>query len=95
MGMYELTIVLTGATTPAGKKATSEKIEKLVKNLKGKFMKSEDWGKIDLAYPIAKADTGIFLYSELELDSQAAKAINEKLRLENDIIRYLLVRKDK
>ena len=94
MNNYELTIVLRGSATTIGKKTASEKVEKLVKNLKGKLVKSEEWGKIDLAYKIDKEGSGVFLFSEFEMDSQDAKNINEKLKLEDDIIRYLLVRKE-
>lgn len=91
---YELTIVLGGEASAAKKKSAIEKIEKLVSTLKGKVRKMDEWGKIDLAYPIQKKKSGIFLYFELDLGSSEAKGIPGKLKLESDIIRYLLVRKD-
>ncbi len=91
---YELTLVLPGDASSAKKKSAIEKIEKLVKTLKGKVKKMNDWGKIDLVYPIKKKSVGNFLYFEVELGSPEAKSIPGKLKLEGDIIRYLLVRRE-
>lgn len=94
MVKYELIIVLPGKATPAKKKAVIEKIDKLVNTLKGKVGKIDDWGEVDLAYKIDDSSTGIFLNFPLELEAVNAKTITEKLKFEEDIIRYLLIRKD-
>lgn len=78
----------------AKKKSTREKIEKMLKTLKVKVGKVDDWGEIELAYPIKKSTAGIFLHFHLELDAEAVKIIAAKLKLEEDILRYLLVRKE-
>ena len=92
MGKYELTVVLDGKATAAKKKRVVEKIKKLISTFKGKVGKVEDWGEKELAFKIKKSTTGIFLHIPLELNPEAAKAINGKLRLEEEILRYLLVR---
>jgi len=92
MGNYELTVVLSGNTTVAKKKNTQEAIAKIVKIIGGKVGKVENWGKKELAYKIAKNDSGIFLHFPLELEAEAAKNLDTKLNLEEDIIRYLLIR---
>ncbi|OGM11525.1 30S ribosomal protein S6 [Candidatus Woesebacteria bacterium RBG_16_34_12] len=95
MSNYELTVVLPGKSTTAKKKSIQEKIEKLVNLDKGKVVKFEDWGEIELAYQIKKSDTGIFLHFLIELDSDKIKDISLKLKLEEEIIRSLLVKKNK
>lgn len=95
MRNYELTIVLPGKATPAKKKSTQEKIGKLLTSQKGKVNKVDDWGEKKLAYPIAKNESGTFLHFEIELNALSAKALDSKLNLEEDIIRYLLVKKQK
>ena len=94
MNSYELTVVLPGKATVAKKKSAKNKIEKMVTTLKGKVSKVEDWGEIELSYPIKKMETGIFLHFALELETETVKAIIEKLKLEEEIIRYLLIRKE-
>lgn len=95
MRNYELTVVLPGGSTAAKKKTFREKIEKIVKVFKGKIGKIDDWGELDLAFPIANSNTGIYLHFPLELDTNGAILIVEKLRLEEGLLRYLLVRKEK
>ncbi|OGM87397.1 30S ribosomal protein S6 [Candidatus Woesebacteria bacterium RIFOXYD1_FULL_40_21] len=95
MQKYELTLVLDGKATAAKKKSIQEFIEKVVKTVKGKVGKVEEWGKRDLAYKIGKSTSGEFLIFPLELDVQSLKGIFLKLKGQEDIIRYLLIRKEK
>ncbi len=92
MRKYELTIVLPGSVTPVKKKAAKEKIEKLIKVLKGVVVKFDDWGEKQLAYEIKKNTSGTFLHFQIELDGNFAKEIDKKLRLDEEVIRYLLVK---
>lgn len=94
MKNYELTIVLPGNATAAKKKDAGERIEKMVKVNGGKVAKADDWGKKELAYEIDKNDSGIFLYFELEMPTEAVKALKDKMKLEDDIIRYLVIAKN-
>jgi len=93
MKQYELTLLLPGGVTVAKKKSVTETIEKLVKMNKGAVVKSEDWGEKDLAYAISKNEKANFLYFDLEMEPPAVKAVNDKLRMEDGILRHLLVSK--
>lgn len=92
---YELVVVLDGKATAAKKKALSEKIAKMVNVLSGKIVSETDWGVRELAYEINDLKTGLYLIFELELPAAGAKSLNDKLHLEEEIIRYLLVTKEK
>lgn len=94
MTKYELTIVLDGKATSAQKKAKVSFLESLIKINDGKITKSDDWGVKDLSYKIAKSLTGAFLYFELTLDPSKVKEVSEKVKLEDGILRYLLVKQD-
>jgi small subunit ribosomal protein S6 len=94
MNTYELVLVLDGKATSAKKKSTIAKIEKLIKILGGKVKKTEDWGVKELAYNIKKSTSGLFLIFTLELEGKAVNTIPAKLKLETDILRYLLIRKE-
>ena len=91
---YELTVVLPEKATPAKKKAVDEIVEKLVKVSKGKILKKDDWGKLELFYPIKKESSGNFIFFELELEPEQVKNLSQKLNLEEEIIRLLLVKKE-
>ena len=94
MNKYKLTALLPAGVTAAKKKNLQEKVEALVKSLKGKVTKVDDWGDIDLQYVIKKNKAANFVNYELELESNAVKKMNDKLRLEDAIIRHLVVRSE-
>ncbi len=93
MNTYELTLVLDGKTGAAKKKKALENLEKILKIFKGAIKESKEWGVKELAYKIGKSETGLYLFFELELEPSAVKQLNEKLRVDADIIRFLLVKK--
>ena len=73
--------------------------EKILSLFKGSIKESKEWGVKKLAYPIrsanskiGKSDTGLYLFFNLELDSKGVKVLNDKLRIDPDLIRYLIVK---
>ena len=93
MNNYELTIILEGKTTAAKKKTVLESIEKTVKLLKGEMNKVEDWGVKELFHKMNKKSEGAFLHIPLKLPATAIKQLDLKLKTEDNIIRYLIVKK--
>ena len=92
MNNYELTVILGEKTTPAKKKAFTQKVEKLLKVLEGKVIKTDDWGKQDFCYKIDKQTSGNYLFFKLELQSEGSKALADKLRMDDEVVRHLLLR---
>lgn len=92
MNKYELTLVLDGKAGAAKKKKTIENLEKILKIFKGAIKESKEWGVREMAYKIGKSETGLYLFFELELPAEAVKQLNEKLRVDADIIRFLIVK---
>jgi len=95
MNSYELTVIIDGKATPAKKKAFLGRVSKLIKLFKGEITKEDDWGKRDLAYKINKLASGNYLFFELKLEGSAAKSLRDKLRVDEDVVRYLLLRVSK
>ena len=91
---YELTIIINGKATAAKKKKIIENVTDIVKTNKGKVISVDDWGERDLEYKIEKIDTGIYLLFNLELDAKAVSSLPSKFNVEEEVIRYLLVRKE-
>lgn len=94
MNSYELTLVVDGKGGAAKKKKVTETLEKTIKIFSGAIKNSAEWGVKEMAYKIGKSETGLYLHFELELDSKSVKALNEKLRTDPEILRYLVIRKE-
>jgi ribosomal protein S6 len=84
MEKYELTIVLDSKATAAKKKKVTETVEKIASLLKGKLGKVEDWGV---------KEEGYYLFFPLEIEKSSVKMIATKVSQEDDIKKYLLIRK--
>jgi small subunit ribosomal protein S6 len=95
MNKYELTLVLDGKAGAPKKKKVVETLETVLKLFKGAIKESKEWGVKELAYKIGKSDTGLYLYYELELEPKGVKALDDKLRNDPDILRYLVINKEK
>lgn len=67
-------------------------VEKLVVDLKGKVKKTTHWGKKDLNYPVNGCTQGHFYLYQLELTPESLSEAEKKLRGQENILRYLLVR---
>jgi len=87
MAKYELTFVFD-----KNNKELAKKLEAMLKDAKAEVVKKEDWGVKPLAYPINKKEEAKFLYFEIEASPAQAKSLEERIRLEESIMRSLLVR---
>jgi small subunit ribosomal protein S6 len=92
MNNYELTLVLDGKNSGPKLKKVAETLEMTLKIFNGKIKSTKEIGVRDLAYKIGKSETGFFTFYELEMEPAGAKQLNEKLRIDPDVIRYLLIK---
>lgn len=83
MNKYELSVIIDAKASPAKKKSLIEKVTKMAELLKGKVGKIEDFG--EKAY-------GIVLMFPLELAGNAAKALQTKVRQDEDVKKHLMIR---
>ncbi len=68
-----------------------KKVEKIFTDLGAKINKKDNWGKKKLAYKINKQDWGIYVFYEIEIDPAKTRDINNRLRITEEVIRYLIV----
>lgn len=88
MNNYALTILLK---PDLDEKARGEVIESVTKRM-GKVKKDDLWGNRELAYPIKKQQKAFYAHFEFEANPGDISSLDKSLKLEEDIIRYLLVR---
>ena len=71
-----------------------DKIKKLIKSAGGNIKNEEREGKKRLAYPINGHTFALYYYADVELPSDAPDKISTSMNINDEIIRYLLVRTD-
>ena len=91
MRQYEFALVLkesAGKDEVKAKKIATD----LVSSVKGKIIKSTTLGMRSLAYPIKKQTNGWYGIFVVELPEDLMPELDKQVRINESVIRYLLVR---
>ena len=92
---YELTFIVSAGLGDKDRKAVLDNVVKWIEGgKKGKVEKEEDWGVKKLAYPIEKEREGRYFCWQIKIEPSVLAGLKEKMKLEENIIRYLLIKKD-
>lgn len=94
MRQYELALILKPDLSEEARKKILTKVKKILEEVGGKIEKEEEWGKKDLAYRVNRQNEGFFVYWEVNLEPARIANFEPKLRLEPEILRYLLVKSE-
>ena len=86
---YELVLILSSELTESEAEKSAEKIKSSLEKKEGKILFEDFWGKRDLAYKIQKQSTGFYFLYEMEIDGSRIQEIEEELRINKDVIRFL------
>lgn len=92
MNSYYLTMVLKPDLEEKARSELLESVKEKVKSEKGKDVKEDLWGARDLAYPIKKQTKGYYVHFEFDAEPKTIVALDKSLKVEENIIRFLLVR---
>jgi small subunit ribosomal protein S6 len=68
-------------------KATS-KVEKILADNKAKVVKTDNWGKRKLAYPIAKQDFAVYVFYTVEMPGAKMSKVEQTFNITDEIIRF-------
>lgn len=69
-------------------------VQELVTKNGGRVDGLQEWGKRRLAYKIEKRHEGNYLVMNFQMESKYAKKFEQALRLNDNVLRFLLVNKD-
>lgn len=91
--LYELMVLTEAELADRDENKIFSKIEEFLEK-KGKILKTTELGKRMLAYPIKKKKEGKYFVLDLVLDSLQVKSFSQKLALENNLLRYFILKKE-
>ena len=92
MNLYEHTIVARQDASPSQIKGLVEKYSEIVKKNKGKIVKTENWGLLNLSYLIKKNKKGNYLHFKIEGDSKIITELEKNEKIDKNLLRYLTVK---
>lgn len=93
MNQYELAVIYDPGLELDLDKATT-KAEKIIAEVGGKIINTDNWGKRKLAYPINKQEHGIYVFYTLELPADGPHKLERALNITDEIIRFMITRPD-
>lgn len=88
MNTYKLTLLVKNTID---EKERKELLDDVVKSF-GKVTKEDLWGNRGMTYPIAKQTQAFYAHYEFESDPSTIAALDKKLKLNEDVIRFLLLK---
>jgi len=94
MNKYELALVLSTKLDDEAKQAEFNKVTELLARFGGTVEKVDDWGKRRLAYEIKKLEEGFYSFITFEAETSAPAELESRLRIMENVLRYLIVRKE-
>ncbi len=94
MNKYELAVIVKPNLEEDVLKAELESVQQLITRFGGTIDKVDDWGKRRLAYEIKKLNDGFYSFITFTADAEAPKEIESRMRIKENVLRYLVIRKE-
>ncbi len=94
MNKYELAVVVNAKIEDDDRTAVVDKCKALIERFGGTITNIDDWGKKRLAYEIQKMREGFYYFIQFEADAAAPAEIESRMRIMDNVLRYLCVRND-
>lgn len=91
MRLYEVVYIMDPALDESAVTAKLEKLHELVTSTGGEVAAVDHWGTRQLAYPIGKQSSGYYVVAQFNAAPDALPEFERLLKLDDEIIRYLLV----
>jgi len=89
MRHYEMLVLINAELEDP--KEEVEKIEDVVRNLKGAVTKTDIWGKKRLAYPIQKKNEGVYVLFNFDMEPTQTFELKRVLGLRANIYRHMFL----
>jgi len=92
---YEVTVVIQPQLEEAERNQLIERLSNLLVpgSKEDGALTANHWGMRNLAYPIKKFQEGYYVLFEAQIDPTRIKDIERSMQFNEDILRYLVVRK--
>ena len=91
---YELVIIVTPDIDEAATADTVDKVKSWISETGGTIESSEEWGRQKLAYMIRNHKEGQYYLFNLKMDPSAIATLERNFRIQESILRFLIINRD-
>ena len=92
--IYEVVFIIDPSTPDEEIKRLTENLQTIVTDQGGTITKSEVMGRRQLAYQIGRKNEGVYVLFEIEGTGREIAELERRMRVSDQVIRYLTVRVD-
>ena len=94
MNKYELAVVVSAKIEDDERAAVIEKVQAYVTRFGGVVSDVDEWGKRRLAYEIQKMREGYYYFIHFDADATVPAEMEARLRIMDNVLRYLCVKQE-
>ena len=94
MNKYELAVVVNAKIEDDARADVIEKVKALITRFGGNVTDIDEWGKKRLAYEIQKMKEGYYYFNHFESDATTPGEIEQRIRIMDNVLRYLCVKQE-
>ena len=94
MNKYEIALVVNAKIEDEARTATVEKVKEYITTFGGTITNIEEAGKKRLAYEIQKMREGFYYFIQFDAESSSPAELEQRLRILENVLRYLCVKQE-
>ena len=94
MNKYELALVVNAKIEDDARAEAVERVKALIERFGGEITNVDEWGKRRLAYEIQKMREAYYYFIHFEADATVPGEIEQRIRIMDNVIRYLCVKQE-
>ncbi len=94
MNKYEIMFIVRADIDEKTQKDTVSAFEKVLKGMKAKIVETKDMGQKKLAYPINKQLRGNYYLFNVEATADAVNEFSRKAKIDENILRHIVIREE-
>ena len=94
MSKYELALVVNAKIEDDERAQVIEKVKEMITRFGGNVTDVDEWGKRRLAYEIQKMKEAYYYFVHFEADATVPGEIEQRIRIMDNVLRYLCVKQE-
>ncbi len=94
MNKYELAVVVSAKIEDDERAEVINKVKALIERFGGQITNVDEWGKKRLAYDVQKMKEAFYYFIQFDADSKTPAEIESRVRIMDNVIRYLCVKQN-
>lgn len=91
---YEIMLIIRPELEEEAVQAVIDRVTKIITSANGEVTNVDQWGKRKLAYEIKDNTEGFYVVIDFNADNEATTEVERVLRITDEVLRFLLVRKE-